>query len=167
MAPATDPTPNLDSAQVAKDATYLFEVFRESPQPITIHIGGYAAKTGAKPNTVIKRLSEIKKRNKLNLVTTTLTADEPKSNNKATPTKSNVVKKERTTPSKSAQMAQPGFNYTGSGFAQDCNTLPSPTDSTGNTTPRNTPLKRTAPMVTDEEAEHDSHIVAKKIKQEP
>lgn len=36
MAPATDPTPNLDSAQFAKDATYLFEVFRESPQPITV-----------------------------------------------------------------------------------------------------------------------------------
>lgn len=133
-----------------------------------IHIGGYAAKTGAKPNTVIKRLSEIKKRNKLNLVTTTLTADEPKSNNKATPTKSNVVKKERTTPNKSAQMAQPGFNYTGSVFAPDYNnTLPSPADSTGDTVPRNTPQKRAAPMVTEDETEHDGHIVTKRIKQEP
>ncbi|KAJ9604622.1 hypothetical protein H2200_010736 [Cladophialophora chaetospira] len=56
---------------VAKDAMYLFELMRDSPHPFLLHIGPYAEKTGTKPNSIIKRLGEIKKRNGLNIVTTT------------------------------------------------------------------------------------------------
>lgn len=45
-----------------------------------IHIGGYAAKIGAKPNSIVKRLGEIKKRNSLNIVTTTQAPDAYKPN---------------------------------------------------------------------------------------
>jgi len=68
MAPSSDAT---EAKNVVKDAMYLFDLFRESPQPVLINIAPYAAKTGAKPNTIIKRLGEIKKRNHLNIITTT------------------------------------------------------------------------------------------------
>ncbi|KAJ9504326.1 hypothetical protein LTR99_005743 [Exophiala xenobiotica] len=68
MAPSSDTT---DAKNAVKDAMYLFDLFRESPQPVLINIGPYAAKTGAKPNTIVKRLGEIKKRNHLNIITTT------------------------------------------------------------------------------------------------
>ncbi|EXJ69678.1 uncharacterized protein A1O5_06749 [Cladophialophora psammophila CBS 110553] len=54
-----------------KDAMFLLELMRDSPQAILFYISPYCQKTGAKPNTVAKRLSEIKKRNGLNIVTTT------------------------------------------------------------------------------------------------
>ncbi|KIX08928.1 uncharacterized protein Z518_00006 [Rhinocladiella mackenziei CBS 650.93] len=63
--------PETESKNVIKDAIYLFDLLRESPLPILIHIGAYAAKTGAKPNTIVKRLGDIKKRNRLNIITTT------------------------------------------------------------------------------------------------
>ncbi|KAK5462706.1 hypothetical protein LTS15_002418 [Exophiala xenobiotica] len=68
MAPPSDST---EAKNAVRDAMYLFDLFRESPQPVLINIGPYAAKTGAKPNTIIKRLGEIKKRNHLNIITTT------------------------------------------------------------------------------------------------
>ncbi|KAI1615341.1 hypothetical protein EDD36DRAFT_186417 [Exophiala viscosa] len=62
---------DAESKHLAKDALYLFDILRESPTPIVINIGPYAAKTGAKTNTILKHLGEIKKRHKLNLITTT------------------------------------------------------------------------------------------------
>ncbi|KIW92911.1 uncharacterized protein Z519_06760 [Cladophialophora bantiana CBS 173.52] len=67
------PTQQASSKQElsTKDAMFLLELMRDSPQPILFYISPYCQKTGAKPNTVAKRLSEIKKRNGLNIVTTT------------------------------------------------------------------------------------------------
>ncbi|EXJ91516.1 hypothetical protein A1O3_00064 [Capronia epimyces CBS 606.96] len=60
-----------DRAKLVKDAEFLFELLRESPGPIVICIAPYAEKENMKPNTIVKRLAEIKKRNNLNIVTTT------------------------------------------------------------------------------------------------
>lgn len=83
---ATAPSQPPNASLVAKDAMFLFDLFRESPTPILvsfawlllrslliivkIHIGPFAEKTGAKPNTIIKRLAGIKARNGLNICTT-------------------------------------------------------------------------------------------------
>lgn len=55
-------------------STTLQTELTNRPLSKKIHIGPYAAKTGAKPNTIIKRLGEIKKRNNLNIVTTNATS---------------------------------------------------------------------------------------------
>ncbi|ETI24142.1 hypothetical protein G647_03511 [Cladophialophora carrionii CBS 160.54] len=66
-----EPQPNTKSDLITKDAMYLFEMMRDSPQPILLYIAPYAVKTGTKANTIVKRLGEIKKRNGLNIITTT------------------------------------------------------------------------------------------------
>ncbi|OCT45602.1 hypothetical protein CLCR_01668 [Cladophialophora carrionii] len=66
-----EPQPNNKSDLMTKDAMYLFELMRDSPQPILLYITPYAEKTGTKANTIVKRLGEIKKRNGLNIITTT------------------------------------------------------------------------------------------------
>ncbi|OAP57775.1 hypothetical protein AYL99_08513 [Fonsecaea erecta] len=68
---ATGQTSNSKQDQLAKDAMFLLELMRDSPQAVLFHISPYCQKTGTKPNTIVKRLSEIKKRNKLNIITTT------------------------------------------------------------------------------------------------
>ncbi|KAH0828382.1 hypothetical protein FOPE_01649 [Fonsecaea pedrosoi] len=67
MAPGQQSKQELSS----KDAMFLLELMRDSPQAILFHIGPYCEKTGTKPNTIVKRLGEIKKRNGLNIITTT------------------------------------------------------------------------------------------------
>ncbi|KIX99282.1 uncharacterized protein Z520_04858 [Fonsecaea multimorphosa CBS 102226] len=89
------PTQNTNNKQElsTKDAMFLLELMRDSPQPILFHIGPYCHKTGAKPNTIVKRLGEIKKRNGLNIVTTT---SPPSGNNNgfAVPRVSSAAKRE-------------------------------------------------------------------------
>ena len=66
----SSPIKSSNMSTATKDAMFLFDLFRESPTPILIQIGPYANKTGAKPNTIIKRLAGIKARNGLNINTT-------------------------------------------------------------------------------------------------
>ena len=66
----SSPIKSSNMSTATKDALFLFDLFRESPTPILIQIGPYANKTGAKPNTIIKRLAGIKARNGLNINTT-------------------------------------------------------------------------------------------------
>ncbi|KIW28971.1 uncharacterized protein PV07_04822 [Cladophialophora immunda] len=92
MAPAQ--SANSKQELSTKDAMFLLELMRDSPQAILFHIGPYCQKTGTKPNTIVKRLGEIKKRNRLNIVTTTSPPGGGNSNF-AAPRVSSAVKRER------------------------------------------------------------------------
>ncbi|EXJ61004.1 hypothetical protein A1O7_05157 [Cladophialophora yegresii CBS 114405] len=147
-----EPQSNNKSDLITKDAMYLFELMRDSPQPILLYITPYAEKTGTKANTIVKRLSEIKKRNRLNIVTTTSPpSGDTKSHTPATPrlraSNSNPrqdgqkpsVKRERkadvakSTHHPDCNVKVEGSNHLGSSNA--AHGLPSPAHSTPGTPP--------------------------------
>ncbi|KAK4942642.1 hypothetical protein LTR10_017589 [Elasticomyces elasticus] len=155
MAPPSD----AESKHIAKDALYLFDIFRESPSPIVINIASYAAKTGAKTNTIVKHLGEIKKRHKLNIITTTQGTSDSTPKPKATAT--SQPKKPRATKKGSEVKVE----------AEDvaANGLPSPADSPMREGSMPTPesqRKRSADSGIDVKDEQDDWPPSKRMKTE-
>ncbi|KIW68081.1 hypothetical protein PV04_04049 [Phialophora macrospora] len=137
---------NNKSDLITKDAMYLFELMRDSPQPILLYITPYAEKTGTKANTIVKRLGEIKKRNGLNIITTTSPPSDVKSHTTPKPRASNPrveIKRERKP--NVAKISSPDSNNRGDVKVEESNThapgsppvlgLPSPAASSPATPP--------------------------------
>jgi hypothetical protein len=89
------PYPHLTFPCLHSTFPSQYNIKSRTPSPTIqkLHIGPYAEKTGTKANTIVKRLSEIKKRNGLNIITTTNAPGDAKSYTTPKPRATNVKPK--------------------------------------------------------------------------